>query len=235
MNYMFFHTTRLKAMDMSLWQVRNVTSMVSMFKKSESLREVRLPPSLLKIDAGIFAGCQSLNDVAIPAGVTIIAEKAFFGCIALRTFSIPKSVVEIAPTAFGSTFCCPSATSSVCRIYAAEAVCDCKECSATTTTAGNPGARSTATRMPPTETIAPTKAAPLRDPKRNVTTHILIAVIVVGAFASAVAVAMHRFKARRLERALIVANGPSGKSFLTSYDSEMTGLMGQQGAAEMQV
>lgn len=235
MNSMFANAGKLKAMDMSLWQVAKVKNMQGMFRGCDFLFEVRLPSTLVRIDAEIFKDCPSLNIISIPTSVTIIADQAFLGCVALRTFSIPKTVTEIGKSAFGSTFCCPHPTSPACPIYAGTTVCDCKNCSTTTTgtpskppnrkTTSMPHNRPTATTVRPTGAVVPTKAAAAGSPKRSALTKVLIAVVAVGGLVAAAAFTFTRVRTLRLRQALKIAKGSSGQSFLATHDKEMTGLL----------
>lgn len=65
-----------------------------------SLRGVRIPGSVKKIDSNAFAGCPLLEEFEIPDGVETIGDGAFATCVHLTSIRIPDSVRVIGSRAF---------------------------------------------------------------------------------------------------------------------------------------
>lgn len=227
MRRMFQGAANLKSADLSSWRPVKAASKAYMFAQSESLETVRLPTTgLTSLDDGMFWNCKSLNDVWIPDGVKIIADLVFQGCTTLKTYSIPRSVTNISPSAFGSTFCCPSDSSSSCNIEAGGATCDCKDCGGSRTTWPD-----RSTKTPPTSTIVIPTRAPNHDGQanRNVALHVMIALVVVVSLTGAAIFAVYRGQNERLKREIELAKSPAGQSLSACYVDETGGLLERYG------
>lgn len=74
------------------------------FNMCKSLRTVRLPKALQKIDKGAFSQCKSLKRIRLPQKLTTINDMAFFNCSSLISVSIPDSVTNIGSSAFSWCF-----------------------------------------------------------------------------------------------------------------------------------
>ena len=64
------------------------------------LVEVELPPAVLTIGTGAFAGCQDLLRVSLPAKLQAIGDSAFAACPSLTSIVLPKEVEHIGRYAF---------------------------------------------------------------------------------------------------------------------------------------
>lgn len=65
-----------------------------------SVREVRLPSTLKKLDLGAFTGSTKLERINLPEGLEDIAQEAFFGTKNLTEITLPESITEIGHQAF---------------------------------------------------------------------------------------------------------------------------------------
>ena len=89
------------------------------FRGWTSLKSVKLPSTLIKIDSGAFMMCTSLVSINIPNNVTFIGYNAFLGCKSLTSITIPKSVTSIgkdsdhSPEGGGAFTGCTSLTSII--------------------------------------------------------------------------------------------------------------------------
>ncbi len=77
------------------------------FASCESLREIRLPNSLLKIDSAVFAFCSSLQEIIIPDSVLELGDSypvfpigVFTGCKELRNVHLSKGLLVIEAETF---------------------------------------------------------------------------------------------------------------------------------------
>ena len=70
------------------------------FQDGVSLRNIAIPPGVMRIESASFAGCTALSQVQLPDALTFIGEMAFSGCRELGELRIPESVTEIADDAF---------------------------------------------------------------------------------------------------------------------------------------
>ena len=78
------------------------------FRECRSLKNIRIPSSVISIGEGAFESCSNLTSVNIPNFVTSIREAAFYGCSNLTSINIPNSVTSIGERAFEN---CRSLTS----------------------------------------------------------------------------------------------------------------------------
>lgn len=72
----------------------------NVFAPSESLEDIVLPNSLVKIGDGAFYGCTSLKKVSVTSGVKSIGNYAFSNCTALVEVSLPNSLTFLGDCAF---------------------------------------------------------------------------------------------------------------------------------------
>ncbi len=72
----------------------------SMFYQCRSLKYVKLPDTLVKINRMAFQGCISLDNLVLPEGLTTIERNAFYYCSSLREITIPKTVEHLSEYAF---------------------------------------------------------------------------------------------------------------------------------------
>ena len=64
------------------------------------MREIRLPETLVKIEAEAFAKCTSLEIIEASPVLKIIEERAFWGCLALKEISFPASLKVVGKEVF---------------------------------------------------------------------------------------------------------------------------------------
>ncbi len=64
----------------------------SIFRECTSLKEVKLPKNLKKIDYNSFARCSALEQIDIPETVETISDGAFSDCTSLTSIKIPDNV-----------------------------------------------------------------------------------------------------------------------------------------------
>ena len=74
----------------------------------ESLKEIIILESCIRIGDYAFSGCTSLTSITIPSCVTSIGDYAFRDCSSLTSITIPSSVTSIGSSAFDE---CTSLTS----------------------------------------------------------------------------------------------------------------------------
>lgn len=67
---------------------------------SETLTNVVVPNSVVKIGENTFANKINIVSVTMGNNVTLIGNRAFFGCTALNTITIPNSVISLGNDAF---------------------------------------------------------------------------------------------------------------------------------------
>lgn len=65
-----------------------------------SIRSIRIPEGVTKIQQATFAGCSDLSNVSISEGVTNIDRLAFAACKSLSTIILPNSLENIDDSAF---------------------------------------------------------------------------------------------------------------------------------------
>ena len=70
------------------------------FDGCTSLKSIKLPNSLIKIEDYSFYGCTNLTEIEIPNSVTSIGNYTFNGCTSLAEIEIPNSVTSIGKYAF---------------------------------------------------------------------------------------------------------------------------------------
>ena len=70
------------------------------FDGCTSLKSIKLPNSLIKIEDYSFYGCTNLTEIEIPNSVTSIGNYAFYRCTSLAEIEIPNSVTSIGKYAF---------------------------------------------------------------------------------------------------------------------------------------
>ena len=61
---------------------------------------VQVPPTVLRMNRGVFAGMRRLRQVTLPEGLEEISEELLRGCDCLEEIRIPRSVRRIGPWAF---------------------------------------------------------------------------------------------------------------------------------------
>jgi hypothetical protein len=68
----------------------------------ETMKRLKLPPSLLRIRIYAFSGCSQLIDVTFPSSLRSIEYCAFFGCsaLAMHDFKLPDSLEVLGDDAF---------------------------------------------------------------------------------------------------------------------------------------
>lgn len=73
----------------------------NLFSGCNSLRKIRLPPSITTLEDSAFAECQ-IREISIPGSVTLIGEKCFHNCKDLKNvkFESPSSLTQISDHAF---------------------------------------------------------------------------------------------------------------------------------------
>ena len=70
------------------------------FDGCTSLKSIKLPNSLIKIEDFSFYGCTNLTEIEIPNSVTSIGKSAFYECTSLAEIEMPNSVTSIGNYAF---------------------------------------------------------------------------------------------------------------------------------------
>lgn len=60
------------------------------FAWCDSLKEVRLPAQITRLNISVFQGCSALESIVIPEKVSIIDEQAFSKCTALKSVKLPE-------------------------------------------------------------------------------------------------------------------------------------------------
>ena len=70
------------------------------FLGCSSLKEIVIPPSVMKIGGSAFKGCSALSEIKMPQKLKTIENDAFSGCRSMKTIDIPESVIEIGDSAF---------------------------------------------------------------------------------------------------------------------------------------
>ena len=102
--YTFFHCTSLKSIKLpsSVTKIEDYA-----FSECGDLTSVNIPSNVTKIGKEAFTSC-SLTSVDIPSSVTKIGESAFKACSSLTSVNIPSNVTEIENKTFSN---CKSLTS----------------------------------------------------------------------------------------------------------------------------
>lgn len=65
-----------------------------LFEGANALKEIQLPPGLVKINQYAFKNCTSLAFIKLPTTLTAIKQQAFWGCSSMISFEIPASVIS---------------------------------------------------------------------------------------------------------------------------------------------
>ena len=94
-----------------------------------SLFECTLPPSISKIDKGLFRKCNKMQQFEIPLQVIAICDSAFESCSSLKEMTIPPSVKSFGSSVFkGRRSLEKGLLSSSCSFYSIneEMFCGCK-------------------------------------------------------------------------------------------------------------
>ena len=65
-----------------------------------SLKGIKLPDSVKKIESFAFDGCSALQEIDMPKGLKVIFGSAFYGCTALRRVGLNEGLLAIGDTAF---------------------------------------------------------------------------------------------------------------------------------------
>ena len=73
---------------------------MSSFWRCSSLRSIKIPLNVSKIDVGTFVQCTSLETIDLPSSLVEIGNAAFLCCKELKYIDIPPSVTEIGHGAF---------------------------------------------------------------------------------------------------------------------------------------
>jgi len=73
---------------------------VSAFSHTPSLKTVKLPDTLAKIEQNAFEGCTALSEITIPDSVIYIGENAFRACSSLKSVTLGKKLQKINEFAF---------------------------------------------------------------------------------------------------------------------------------------
>ena len=71
------------------------------FEYFRSLKKVKLPDNLKKIEAYAFHNCVNLLEIKIPDKVTTIETWAFYNCPKIKSVTLPKGIQEMAGAGFG--------------------------------------------------------------------------------------------------------------------------------------
>ncbi len=95
----FASNLSLKAIDMSICtEISAIDDMA--FAYCSALTDVKLPPNVLEICAGVFAACESLETIELPEKLEAVGQNAFAGT-AMKKVTIPSNVSVIGYCAFG--------------------------------------------------------------------------------------------------------------------------------------
>ena len=84
------------------YQIKEKIIRPRVFEYCKSLKNVKLPENLEKIDKEAFASCTSLEEIKIPDSVKSIGESAFENCSSLKNIKLPENLEKIDKEAFAS-------------------------------------------------------------------------------------------------------------------------------------
>lgn len=65
-----------------------------------SLESIELPDSIYTLEWGVFNSCTSLKYIKLPVTLKRIRNSAFYRCTSLESIELPDSVIQIDPSAF---------------------------------------------------------------------------------------------------------------------------------------
>jgi len=72
----------------------------SAFKDCVSLKNIKLPKSIKRINTNAFYNCSSLQKIDLPSSLTTLGDHAFFNCSSLQSIVLPSSLTTLGYQAF---------------------------------------------------------------------------------------------------------------------------------------
>ena len=72
----------------------------ALYLNNECVTELKIPPSIGRINSNAFYGCTSLQTLTLTENITTVGEHAFSKCINLRTVSLEEGITTIGSFAF---------------------------------------------------------------------------------------------------------------------------------------
>ena len=91
--YCFYNCEKLISVDLSNSPMTSLPAYA--FDGCKSLKEIKLPESLISLGSSCFSNCSSLKSITLPNSVTTIGSSCFRDCTALETIAIPNGVTTL--------------------------------------------------------------------------------------------------------------------------------------------